>query len=114
MIKSKTPGGVILTTTFTKNSGFNLQIKGSNNIFSGFQFIRAYSLSLGQGPMIEVTGSNNTLSQLNFDGCFSSSSISINAPSTYNIITHSNFQNKPVKSPTGEMISIFPGKRDDV
>ena len=110
-IKSKTPGGVILTTTSTTSSGFNLQIQGSNNIFSGFQFIGAHSLSLGQGTMIEVTGSNNTLSQLNFDACFSSTSIAINAPSKYNVITLSNFQNKPVKSPTGEMISVYPGKR---
>ncbi len=97
-IQAQTPGGVYL------NGSDAITISGSYNTFSGFQFTSGSV----PGFVIEVTGSHNTLTQLNFNGYSAQKYIVIKAPSQYNSVTWSNFQNKPTSAPQGNLIHIDP------
>jgi hypothetical protein len=93
---AQTNGGVFL------NGSNIITISGNNNLFSGFQFTSG-SIS---GIVIEVSGSHNTLSQLNFNGYSAQKYINIKAPGQFNIISYCNFENKPVTAPEGNLIHI--------
>jgi hypothetical protein len=80
-VKSATPGGVFL------NGTNNINITGNYITFSGFQFT---SGDIGQNYLIEVSGSHNTLSQLNFNGYVAKKFIDIEAGSQYNTIEYCN------------------------
>ena len=95
-VRSETPGGVYL------NGSNAITIPADNVIFSGFQFT---SGSI-PGFVIEVAGSNNTLTQLNFNGYSAQKYIVLKAGSQYNSVTYSNFQNKPETAPIGNLIHI--------
>ena len=97
-VRAETPGGVFLNGTNA------IKIPGSNVVFSGFQFT---SGSI-PGFVIEVSGSNNTLTQLNFNGYSAQKYIALTAGSQYNAITYSNFQNKPATAPQGNLIHVGP------
>lgn len=100
-IKAATLGGVFLNGTNSIN------ISGSNVIFTGFQFTSGSVV----GNLIKITGSNNTLSHLNFNGYSADHMITILG--SRNIITYCNFQNKPAtnliaQGGTGSMVQIIP------
>ena len=95
-VAAATPGGVFLNGTNA------IAISGSRVTFSGFQFT-AGSIP---GFVITVTGSQNLLTQLNFRGYSAQKYIVIKAPSQYNQITYSNFENKPSSAPIGNLIHL--------
>jgi hypothetical protein len=100
-IKSATPGGVYL-------DGVSLiSIQGSFITFSGFQFT---SNTTTTGNTIDVSGNNNTLSQINFNGYSSGHLVYISGLN--NVVTNCNFQNKLAvltpKAGTGDMVQIIP------
>lgn len=95
-VKSTSPGGVYLNGTNT------IAISGSYVTFIGFQFT---SGTIG-GVVITVGGSNNTLTQLNFNGY--SAQKYINLQGQYDVISFCNFENKPTTAPQGNLIHIAP------
>jgi hypothetical protein len=101
-IQAFTKGGVVFTLSVSK--GLHFKITGSQINFIGFQFINGFSV--GGGVVIDVTGSNNTFSELIFFNFSAKKYINIKAPSQYNIITNSNFEYKPYDAPSGNLIEI--------
>ena len=93
-VQAATPGGAILSGTNA------ITIPADDVTFSGFQFLS------GSTPVniIEVTGNNNTLSHLNFNGYSAQKCVVFKAGSQHNTITYSNFQNKPASAPQGNLI----------
>ena len=96
-IKSATPGGVFL------NGTNDININGNHITFSGFQFT---SGDIGTNYVIEVYGSNNLLTQLNFSGYFAKKYIEIKADTQYNEITYCNIEKKPAAAELGCTIQI--------
>ena len=95
-VRAATLGGVFL------NGTNDIQITGNYIIFCGFQFTSG-SIS---GTVINVSGSHNTLTQLNFKGY--SAQKYINLQGQYNEISFCNFENKPITAPQGDLIHITP------
>lgn len=95
-IKAFTPGGAILNGTNA------ISISGNDITFIGFQFI---SGSIN-GIVIDVSGSHNILTQLNFIGY--SAQKYINLQGQYNEVSFCNFENKPTTAPIGNLIHIAP------
>ena len=95
-VRAATLGGVFL------NGTNDIQILGNYNALSGFQFTSG-SIS---GTVINVSGSHNTLTQLNFKGY--SAQKYINLQGQYNEISFCNFENKPITAPQGDLIHITP------
>ena len=95
-VKAATPGGVFLSGTN------DLQIAGNYITFSGFQF----TTGTISGVVTTVSGSHNTLTQLNFKGY--SAQKYINLTGRYNEISFCNFENKPTTAPQGNLIHIAP------
>ena len=93
-VRAETPGGVFL------NGSNTITIPANGVLFSGFQF------TSGSIPVnvIEVKGNNNTLTQLNFNGYSAQKYVVFKAGSQRNAVTYSNFQNKPVGAPQGNLI----------
>ncbi len=89
------------------NGTNSIIVSGNNITFSGFQF----TTGTITGNAITVSGNNNSLTQLNFNGYNAGHMIYITGQ--YNIISHSNFQNKPATNlvnhgGTGDMVQIIP------
>ena len=82
-VKAATNGGVYLDGTN------DININGNYVKFSGFQFT---SGDIGGNYLIEVWGSHNTLSQLNFNGYAAKKFIVIQANSQYNTVEYSNIK----------------------
>ncbi len=95
-VKAATPGKVFLSGTN------DIQITGNYIVFSGFQFTSGTIT----GTVTNVTGSHNTLTQLNFKGY--SAQKYINLQGRYNEISFCNFENKPTTAPQGDLIHITP------
>ncbi len=98
-VKAETPGGVFL------NGAQYIDITGSFITFSGFQFT---SGDIGDGYLLEVYGSHNYITQLNFVGYSAKKYITIHAPSQFNEISFCNFENKPITAPIGNLVHIDP------
>ena len=81
IIKAQTLGGVFL------NGYDNIDILADGVTFSGFQFTTG---DIGTNYLIEVYGSHNILSQLNFNGYAAKKFIVIEAKSQYNTIEYCN------------------------
>lgn len=98
-VKAETPGGVFL------NGSNTITIPANGVLFSGFQF------TSGSIPVnvIELKGNNNTLTQLNFNGYSAQKYVVFKAGSQRNAVTYSNFQNKPVGAPQGNLIESEAG-----
>ena len=96
-VKAATAGGVFLNGTNA------ITISGSNVTFSGFQFT---SGDIGTGTVIEVTGSYNLITQLNFSNYFASKYIRIKDGSQYNEISYCNLEKKPAAAAIGCTIQI--------
>ncbi|WP_396184772.1 chondroitinase-B domain-containing protein [Flavobacterium sp.] len=97
-VKAATPGGVFL------NGTNDITISGSNVSFSGFQFTSGTIT----GNVITVTGDNNTLTQLNFNGYSAQKMIVLDAAGQNNTISYCNFENKPDGAAIGNLIHIDP------
>ena len=97
-VKAATPGGVFLNGTNA------ITISGSDVTFSGFQFTSGTIT----GNIIMVTGDNNTLTQLNFNGYSAQKMIVLDAAGQNNTISYCNFENKPIGSASGNLIHIDP------
>jgi hypothetical protein len=95
-VRAATPGGVFL------NGSNAINIAGNYVTFSGFQFTQG-SIS---GVAIEVNGSHNLLTQLNFNGYSAQKYIVLRGGTQYNEISFSNFENKPVTAPIGNLIHV--------
>ena len=85
-IKAAAPGGVFLNGTNSIN------LNGNYITFSGFQFT---SGGIGSSNIIQVNGSNNVLTQLNFNGYLAKKYIEIKDGTQYNQISYCNIENKP-------------------
>jgi hypothetical protein len=96
-VKAATPGGVYL------NGTDDININGNYITFSGFQFT---SGDIGTAYLIEVYGSNNTLTQLNFSGYSAKKYIEVKAGTQYNEITYCNLEKKPATAEIGCTIQI--------
>ena len=96
-VKAANSGGVFL------NGTNDITISGSNVIFSGFQFT---SGDIGTATAIEVIGSYNVVTQLNFSDYYAAKYIRIKDGSQYNQITFCNFQKKPADAQIGCTIQI--------
>jgi hypothetical protein len=94
-IKAATPGGVFLNGTNSIN------LNGNYITFSGFQFTTG---SIGSSNLIQVNGSNNILTQLNFNGYLAKKYIEIKDGTQYNQITYCNIENKPDTSIVGAVL----------
>jgi hypothetical protein len=96
-VKAATPGGVFL------NGTNDININGNYITFSGFQFT---SGDIGSSIVIEVYGSHNQLTQLNFSGYYSKKYIEVKAGTQYNEITYCNIEKKPAAAASGCTIQI--------
>ena len=101
-VQAATSGGVYLDGTNA------ITISGSNNIFSGFQFV---SGTTAGANVVTVTGNTNTITQLNFNGYSASKMVQISGLN--NTVSFCNFQNKPTditatKGGDGDMLQIIP------
>lgn len=97
-VKAGTSGGVHLNGTNA------ITISGNYVTFIGFQFTSGTIT----GNVISVTGSNNTITQLNFNGYIAQKYVVLNAPSQYNVVSYCNFENKPIGATAGNLIHIDP------
>ena len=86
------------------NGASKVSIKADSTVFSGFQFIDGDT----QGIVIKVAGNKNQLTDLNFSGYSAEKYINIEAGSQYNEVSFSNFENKPVTAPTGNLVGVIP------
>jgi hypothetical protein len=98
-VRAATPGGVYL------NGTQSIAITGDDITFSGFQFT---SGNIGTALLINVYGSRNKLTQLNFNGYSAKKYIHLDVGTQYNEISYCNFQNKPTSAPIGNLIHIAP------
>ena len=96
-VRAVTPGGVYL------NGTNDININGNNNNFVGFQFT---SGDIGTAYLIEVYGSNNVLSHLNFSGYYAKKYIEIKAGSQYNQVAYCNIEKKPLTAELGCTIQV--------
>jgi len=96
-VLAETPGGVYL------NGTNDINISGSYILFRGFQFTQG---DIGAAYLIEVYGSNNVLTQLNFSGYSAKKYIEIKAGTQYNEISYCNIEKKPAAAEIGCTIQI--------
>jgi hypothetical protein len=96
-VRSATPGGVFL------NGTNDINISGNYVTFSGFQFT---SGDIGSAYLIELSGNNISLTQLNFNGYYAKKYIQINPGTQYNDVSYCNIENKPADAVIGCTIQI--------
>lgn len=94
---AQTPGGVIF------NVYGDININGNNITFSGFQFTQG---DIGSAYLIEVFGSRNKLTHLNFSNYYAKKYIEIKAGTQYNEISYCNMEKKPADAIAGCTIQI--------
>ena len=88
------------------SAGLMIKLIGDNNRIAGLQFINGYGIS-DRGGLIEVTGSNNTLTNLNFYKIYVNHYINIIGGSQFNEISYCNFELKPKnKARAGTVVVI--------
>jgi hypothetical protein len=96
-VKAQTPGGVFL------NGADDININGNYITFSGFQFTNG---DIGSSYVIEVYGSHDILTQLNFSGYYAKKYIEIKSGTTYDEISYCNMEKKPADAIAGCTIQI--------
>ncbi len=97
-IQPATPGGVFL------NGTDDININGDYITFTGFQFT---SGDIGALYIIEVFGSHNVLSQLNFSGYYAKKYIEIKGGTQYNEVSYCNIEKKPAAAETGCTLQVL-------
>ncbi len=95
-VQSQTPGGVRL------DGAQHVVVTGNRNVLRGFQFA---SGDIGDDTVIDVTGSDNTLTQLSFDGYRARRYLHFAAGSHGNELSFSNISRKSAE-PIGPAIQI--------
>lgn len=96
-VMAQTSGGVFL-------DGYDdINIYGNNINFTGFQFT---SGDIGSSYLIEVYGSRNKLTHLNFSNYSAKKYIEIKAGTQFNEISYCNLEKKPATAVTGCTIQI--------
>ncbi len=96
-VLAQTPGGVFL------NVYGDINIYGNNITFSGFQFTDG---DIGSSYLIEVYGSRNRLTHLNFSNYYAKKYIEVKAGTQYNEISYCNLEKKPAAAIAGCTIQI--------
>ena len=96
-VMAQTSGRVFL------NGYDDINIYGNNVNFTGFQFT---SGDIGSSYLIEVYGSRNKLTHLNFSNYSAKKYIEIKAGTQYNEISYCNLEKKPATAVTGCTIQI--------
>jgi hypothetical protein len=96
-VLAQTTGGVFL------NFYGDINIYGNNITFSGFQFTDG---DIGSSYLIEVYGSRNRLTHLNFSNYYAKKYIEVKAGTQYNEISYCNLEKKPAAAITGCTIQI--------
>lgn len=96
-IKAASSGGVFL------NGTNDINITGNYVTFSGFQFTVG---DIGLSYLIEVSGNNNSLTHLNFNGYYAKKYIEIKGGTQFNEISYCNIEKKPLKAELGCTIQI--------
>jgi hypothetical protein len=96
-IKAASLGGVFL------NGTNDINITGNYVTFSGFQFTAG---DIGLSYLIEMSGSNNSLTHLNFNGYYAKKYIEIKGGTQFNEISYCNIEKKPLKAELGCTIQI--------
>ena len=97
-VRAATPGGVFLIGTD------DINISANRTTFSGFQF--TYGAIPDPEIPIFVTGDQNLLTQLNFDGYSASKYIHLDNGTVSNVVAYCNFRNKPVTAHIGNLIHV--------
>ncbi len=96
-VQAATNGGVFL------NGTNDINITGNFITFTGFQFT---SGNIGTANLLEIFGSNNTVSQLNFNGYSAKKYIEVKAGTQYNEISFCNIEAKPATAEIGCTIQV--------
>lgn len=95
-VQAQTPGGVYLL------GAEHIYIIGNSNVLRGFQFT---SGDIGEDTVIDVTGNDNVLSQLNFSGYRARRYVHFDADSHRNELSYSAISRKSA-APIGPAIQI--------
>ncbi len=95
-VQAQTPGGVHL------NGAQHIFVTGNGNVLRGFQF---NSGDIGEDTVIDVTGSDNVLSQINFSGYRARRYVHFDAGSHRNELSYSAISRKSA-APIGPAIQI--------
>ena len=98
IVEAQSPGRV----TFTGSS--SVEVAGNGNTLRGFRFASGGV----PGFAVTVTGSDNVLTQLSFDGYSAQKYVVFVAGSQRNALTWSNLTNKPTTAPRGNLVHIDP------
>lgn len=83
---------------FFQGGSISLVIKGNNNTIVGLQFISGITSNTRPVDVIQIRGSSNIITDINFNGFFAQHYINIYNGCQYNIIQNCNVQGKPVSS----------------
>ncbi|MFM7270193.1 MAG: chondroitinase-B domain-containing protein [Actinomycetes bacterium] len=97
-VEAQTAGAV----TFTGAS--SVTIAGNANTVRGFRFASGGV----SGFAISVSGSDNLLTELSFDGYAAQKYVVVVAGSQRNALAWSNFTNKPTSAPRGNLVHVDP------
>lgn len=93
VIRAETSGGVLF-----QGGSISFIISGSNNTFTGIQFISGSTVATRPVDVIQIRGSNNIICDINFNGFLAQHYINIYNGCQYNTIKNCNIQGKPVSS----------------
>ena len=96
VVQGQTPGGVHLT------GAIHVVVSGQGNVLRGLQF---HDGNIGEDTLIDVTGSDNTLSQLSIDGFTARRYVHVDGGTHRNTLSHCNLSRKPAK-PIGPAIQV--------
>lgn len=99
IVQAKTPGGVKF------RGGASFTVKGSNNTFSGFQFIGGSVANPVQYAWGSY-GNFNSITQCNFFNLMAQMYTYVSADRYYNTISYCNFEGKPANAPSGPTIKL--------
>ena len=102
IITAETLGKVIF-----KGGAVTFLVSGSNNTICGFQFVSGAFSTTRPADLFQISGSSNTIEQMNFSGYSAQHYVNIYNPSQHNTIQYCNFEAKPADmSVNGSQIEV--------